>query len=377
MSFVTCNGAAIQTMRLSLPYRGVWQADVVCDAAAAPKAGDRVTIEGPGGTFVGTARRPGADQGAQVSVRVLGGGAGLATELAPRPYANVTVREVLQGIAGDAGETISRAVSADVLDRALSRWNRDRGDGRSCLTALANKLGATWRVLDDGGIWIGTDAGAAYDPTVTVTEESPATGEIEIAPEDFGLRPGMTFLDLPVFQVVYEVGGAMRAKLSRNPGGGAKERADRDRMRKGLAEAGFPYVKLWRAKVTSQNADGTLELKVDEGKDVGSQSKVPIRHGLFGVTRIEIEPGAEVLLGFDDADREQPYASLPLKGGRVVRLTLDGDVFELGGTDAVAIARKVEQRLTAIETFLKSPGPISGPAPLAPTPIDSTSLFAS
>src|SRR5690606_22428134 len=111
-----------------------------------------------------------------------------------------------------------------------------------------------------------------------------------------------------------------------------------------LAEAGFAFAKGYAGRVTSQNADGTVEVKLDDAKDIASPSKVPLRHGLPGVTRLDLAPGAEVVVSFEDGDEMRPYATLPRKGGRLLYLTVDGDVFELGGTEAVALASLCDDR---------------------------------
>jgi len=121
--------------------------------------------------------------------------------------------------------------------------------------------------------------------------------------------------------------------------------------------------------------DGTLELVVDS-PEMPSLSRVPIRHGLGpGVTKIEMTTGAVVSVFFEGGDAQKPFAAL-FAGGRITLLVVDGDRFEWGGDSAVADAALTETRLTAIETFLKMPGPIVGPAPLAPTPISSATLFS-
>lgn len=62
------------------------------------------------------------------------------------------------------------------------------------------------------------------------------------------------------------------------------------------------------ARVLAQSEDGSLELKPDNPR-VPGLSKVPLRLGLPGV-RVNVLPGARVLVGFEGGDPSRPVAAL-------------------------------------------------------------------
>ena len=87
------------------------------------------------------------------------------------------------------------------------------------------------------------------------------------------------------------------------------------------------YFALYPAKVVSQNADRTLELKPESSK-LPQMSKVPIRLGIPGAS-VRVSAGARVLVGFENGDPKRPYAGL-WDTASLVELVIDG------GSNAVA-----------------------------------------
>lgn len=91
--------------------------------------------------------------------------------------------------------------------------------------------------------------------------------------------------------------------------------ADYDRIRRGLAlfiqrvTSRIDYLAHYPCKVQGQNADGTLELKPDDGRFGPGLSKVAIRHGIPGVTVIVKTP-SRVMLYFENGDPTKPAAAL-------------------------------------------------------------------
>jgi hypothetical protein len=62
--------------------------------------------------------------------------------------------------------------------------------------------------------------------------------------------------------------------------------------------------------VQSQDADGNLDLLPDDERIRGTGlSRVPIRHGIPGVT-VRVLPGSRVTLAFEAGDPSRPFAAL-------------------------------------------------------------------
>jgi hypothetical protein len=75
--------------------------------------------------------------------------------------------------------------------------------------------------------------------------------------------------------------------------------------------------------VERDHGDGTLDLLPDDPRVRGTGlSRVPIRHGLPGVT-VRVVTGSRVLLGFVEGDPRKPYASL-WQPGSIEEVSFDG-----------------------------------------------------
>jgi hypothetical protein len=113
------------------------------------------------------------------------------------------------------------------------------------------------------------------------------------------------------------------------------------------------YLALYPARVVAQNADGTLELKVDDAR-VGGLSKVAIRYGIPGV-KAEVAANSRVLLGFEGGDPQRPVATL----WELTEATL---IFN-GGTQKVArVDDEVEVTIPAGSFIVEVTGGSGAPA---------------
>ncbi len=130
---------------------------------------------------------------------------------------------------------------------------------------------------------------------------------------------------------------------------------------------------LYPARVVSQQDDGTLDVKPDDTRWGPGLSRVPVRHGLPGVS-VRVRQGARILVGFEGGDITRPFASL-WEPGSLDTLTVEASVklllkapsvvaAEVEG-DARPVARvgdlvKVAFVMTAPGTLLEAVGYISG-----------------
>lgn len=299
-----------------MPRIGAWYADVDVDAIA-PLTGS-VTSEIDGVSFVGTVLRSGT-HGGRVQARIVGGKGGLAKELDAQNYANgPTAQTILTDILRGAGETLSSTADASLLSTTFARWQRDADTASECMVALLDALGATWRVLSDGTIWVGVDVYPEQELVYDLIDESWQTGDVIIAPEAPELRPGVTFRGQKLEEVVHYVSaGKLRTEARPNSVGSTFARIFRGVRRR------IDYSRLYPAKVVGQNADKTLQLEPDDALMKGAGlDKVPIRHGLPGVT-VTVPPGTRVRFGFEAGDPGRPYAAL-FESGSVTAVSLDG-----------------------------------------------------
>lgn len=361
----TVNGYGLLAAEIRMPRTGTWHADIEVDADADISGAVEIVIDGV--TFIGKALpdRSGLNGTRQVA-RVVGGAGGLSAELPARSYESpqgVKASTVIGDILRECGETLSETADAATLAKKVARWHRSGGDDTGSaiashsLTRFLDRLGADWRVLADGTIWVGETEWEAATVTHVLEDEDWANGFITIAPESPSLTPGVTFLDQRIEQVVHRVGqeGELRTEahivstrsvLSRFLG----------RIRKEI-----DYSRLYRCRVAQQNADGTLQLVPDdEVMKARGLDKVPIRLGLPGFS-VEVPSGARVMLGFSGGDPEQPFAALWDSETEVTRVRIDGDDADVARVgDQVDIYFSDGMLVTGEVTIGGTPSPFFG-----------------
>ena len=91
------------------------------------------------------------------------------------------------------------------------------------------------------------------------------------------------------------------------------------------------------AEVKAMNDDGTVDLKPDSSRWGTGLSRVPIRHGLPGVT-VKVKRGARVRLAFAGGDERQPFVSL-WDPGSLDTLTIEADTKILLRSPSTVVAQ--------------------------------------
>ncbi len=303
----TVNGKALLCAEIRMPRIGAWRADIQSDDEA-DRSGT-VTIEIDGLEFVGTAL-PGrfGVNGTRVLGRIVGGAGMLTTTLPAKSYespSGVRVGAILADILRECGETLSSTAEAATVNAKLRRWHRASGPAQHAIASLMDRVGADWRVLADGTVWIGAASWPEANLPHVLEDEDWTTGVKTIAPDTPALTPGVTFLGMQVERVVHRVNsdGELRTE--------AHSRSVRDALQAALGrvEKAIQFSRMYRARVASQNADGTLQLVPDDEEMKGrGLDKVPIRNGLPGFV-VKVLPGARVMFGFNGANPDDPYVA--------------------------------------------------------------------
>ncbi len=242
--------------------------------------------------------------GGRMRVYVVGGAGGLDEELPVQNYAaGVTrIKTVVDDILRAAGETLSSEADAAILGTQLPAWQRSAGPATAALDLVLAQAGATWRVLRDGTVWVGVDAWPEVEPSGTVLESDWADGVITVAPDFATLVPGITVREQKISEVRHELGPkGLRSHLHAKTIAQLMERFVR------RTQKDTEYAKRYRCRVTRQNANGTVDVLVDDermkGRGVGS---CRVRVGLPGTT-IKVPSGARCLVGWDDGEPTLPY----------------------------------------------------------------------
>lgn len=348
-AFVTVNDVPCFKADVMRPRIGNWHADLVVNSrksisgAVTLAIGDSVKLSGyvlRGGVHHET-----------LYLRVQGGAGGLGTELAPRSYRNVPVRLALSDALREAGETLSAKCDPNAIQRFLPAWVRLRQSAGAELGRLRLASGAeAWRVLPDGSIWIGAESWQPTRIKYQHVEFEPQIGRLEFVSDDPIVYPGETWVGEETDgRRISSVRHVVAAEKIRHFVMFEEEGDLSDRTKAGLdallrtsVQPGIDAAAIYRAKVISQNADGTLELRPDSSK-LPDLSAVPIRSGIPASVKVAV--GARALVQFADGD-----LTFPIVTGW--EATSADEIALAGGTGYVALASLVNQRLADLKSAI-------------------------
>lgn len=339
MSDLLANNVRVLSGRIQLPRVGAWIADLALDTEDTGPFLGAVTITAPAGDLElrGWAMRPRLVEG-HVEVRIVGGRGGLAKNVTPRHYRNVTLQLALSDALGEGLETLSTSVAASIREQLLPAWTRRAQTVGGAIAMLAGFAGAGWRVLPDGTVWVGTetwsDVDVDHDLLVETQEDL-----VEIASDTIpaSLVPGTTFRGARV-SVVEHVIESQRVRTVvtfERAGASSDRRTEAVFSIVNQAVARVDYFALYPARVVQQGVDGTLELTPDDVRLPG-MSGVPIWYGVPGVTAT-VPAGARVLISWAGGDPRLPHALL-WEPGSTTSISIDttGDVVVNNGALKVA-----------------------------------------
>jgi hypothetical protein len=354
LGYPSAAGAALLAVEVSMPVTSSWHATIDLD-----------TEEEPSGPFVFRIGEvefrctvvPGRSGhfGGRTKIRVVGGAGGLSKKLKARNYSGgiTTVRQVLDDILRESGESLSSQSDPSILGRQLNSWHRTEQEANRALTMLCDKVGANWRVLRDGTIWIGVDTWPEVAPDGELIDEDWADGVITVSSDNPTGVPGVTISGQQIEQVVHRMDrqGIRSDFYARSP------KSILNRFLRPLRTE-IDYTKKYRCRVSAQNSDRTLQLVPDDPKMKGQGlDRVPIRVGLPGM-KIFVESGARCNLGFENGDPSQPYATDWDEDCPLLRWELNGAKGAIAGVGAV------------VETiFPYTPAPLPGPQGALPLKI--------
>lgn len=303
-------GHRILAIEVRMPRRGPWTANVTIDQleleAEPPTGPFYFVIDGLEFRCTVIPGRSGRSQGGRTTLRVVGGAGGLSHDLEVRNYGggSTTAKTIVGDILRDAGETLSAEADTAILSKRVDAWQRVEGTGRDALNLLLDKLGATWRVLRDGTIWIGVDEWPEVEPDGTVLDDDWGDGFIVVAPETPTMVPGIVVRGQRVEEVLHTLGESSRTLRTKLYSVGVESL-----MSQALEPVRHEaqYAKRYRCKVVSQGADGRVDVLVDDERMKGrGVANCAVRVGLPGST-VNIPPGSRCLVGWDDGDPSLPY----------------------------------------------------------------------
>jgi hypothetical protein len=344
MSLVTANGVSVLGGSILMPLVGVWTADLVVDRADSLTAGASVSIEADGFTLKGTIAPERAGEFLDAThVRVIGGKGGLAKTAQPRSYAQpgAYVRDVLNGLAQDSGETFATTTDAAFLATNLVAWAVMAVPVSQAMATLLQVVAPdlSWRILPDGTLWIGSESWTSSGVQFEILEQDPTHGQYELGVESPSIAPGVELADVgKVSRVEHRIGDdGVRSHVWTSDTDRGIKSAVASLVKQAIP--GIDYFALYDARVVTQSADGaTVDLQPLD-KRLPGFGRVRLKLGI-PATVAKFAPGAIVRLGWDRGNPSLPFACLFDGGATLTTL-------EIAGNDKVLTA-------TDFQTFLKA-----------------------
>jgi hypothetical protein len=337
---VSCNGIRVNSGEIVMPRVGTWIADMAIDGAP-PTGACTISVNDGAVVFRGTVVRPSSFR-ERHSVLVVGGAGGLSSYIPHTHHRAVPVETPVKAILSAAGETLSSTSDAATLRKRLDAWSRRAGTAGDALTTLLDDVGAAWRVLDDGTVWVGAETWPAVTVAMQVTGDGGSMDSAEVATDLPVLRPGTTVGGRKVSTVIHRFDPSrVRTRL-------LYERGTMDRLRGaffGLARqalAAVDYHPSYAATVVQQQGNGDLVVRVDDerfqrGSDGTGIAGVKAWPGVPGISYL-VRRGTRVLVGFLDGRGEVPIVT-GWRSETPERVTLEADRINLGENATRGVAR--------------------------------------
>lgn len=307
---------------VSMPQTGAWRARLAIDSQVAPSGPVVLSAADGAVEWHGTVAKAGVTRDTCFAF-LIGGGGGIARQLPAKFYSRATAQLVLQDALQACGERLSPLSSAATIGASLPQWTRASGSLGECLRAVCLRLGASWRVLRDGSVWVGVETWPVVQLDHIEMELEPAAGRMDLASEVPSLTPGVTLAGRQVTRVEHRIGAKIRTCawfLTDGVQGDDFAAALPPMVR--LLTSHVDYFAQYSATVVAQNGDGSLELKPEDPRLPG-MSKIPIRYGIPGVAAL-VAPGARVLVGFEAGNPAHPIATV-WESASIISLTFDGN----------------------------------------------------
>jgi len=269
------------------PYFGNWSANLVLSGAESAPSGP-CTMRYFTSKFSGFVLRSGQFEG-QFYCMVVGGAGGLSTEVSSTGYNyNVKVSLPLSQMLAEVKETISLKSDVSYLNKILPSWNRLQGSCSVEVSKLIDFSGGLWRVVDDGGVFVGVDSfQVAPDFSYTVLSIDPIHATARLSLESLSLLPGMRFPQSDYDNLSERKIGACRYLFTQGSSQLTlwfleEEGVYTDALHAGLETfvkevmRGVDYLASYPSRVIEQRADGTVDIQPDSDR-VPPMTSVPLK----------------------------------------------------------------------------------------------------
>lgn len=343
------------------PLSGAWEASLELNGGATDVPTGMVELRLGSRSWLGYVVAAEADDGGQVSARVVGGAGKLGGELAPKAYGPTTRGLVLADALAEVGERLSPASDEALLRIVLPRWARRRQTAGELVRAVLRGTGASWRMDASGAVVVAVDTWPTLAAGGLVESESPTRESMVVASESADVLPGIQlelrsagFTPRRVTQSTYSIGpGGSRIEVSYAPEPRSEAAAQLARFVARETGAASLYRPV-SGRIIAQNPDGSFEIRTND-RDLPDLSRVPAKLGIPGVASIAAVPGGEVYLIFEDGDPQRPCV-VGFAPGAASSVSFSAQSIELGGVSPLALSAPIEAWAVAVGSALAGLG---------------------
>lgn len=199
---ITANSYQVIEGTIVAPYTGAWSAEIQTRAPLVD--GDAVTLSDGTVSLSGTVVSGGGAVSRTVA-RIVGGSGGLANRINPLHRKGATVGAILGAICSAAGEGKSPNITPGVSLSSRTFWSQPQETAGASLSNLAESGGWTWRILQDGKVWMGDGSLGSPVDNLVVLEPHPEDRSYDVAPDGFALWVGSIQNGLVLRRVEYSL----------------------------------------------------------------------------------------------------------------------------------------------------------------------------
>lgn len=335
-SVVTDSGLSFDAIKadLLLPYFGNWTAYVVIESVDDEPSGG-CTVSCLGTEFRGYIypSRSKIAEGRYYCM-IVGGNGGLVTAAQATSFNyQLTRQSVLTQMLATGSELISPTTSIDYLNELIESWHSSTGTVASQLSDIVDTIGGVWRVVKDGGIFLGTDEFSVSDDfEYEVKFESPVHASATLVVSSISAYPGTRFPQTADYPNLSERKiGACRYIFTPNEPTKLmlwfleEQGVYTDPLHEGMAQfvketmRGVEYYKQYACRVVEIRTDGTVDVEPYDEK-IPPMTSLPLRTS-FGA-KYKPLAGENGILLFENGDpRKAVYVVTEMGSGgkRVAR----------------------------------------------------------
>lgn len=201
---VTVDGFGVVRGTICMPLVGAWHADLLVDAESGFQGALTVQIADQL-ELVATTDRSLAYQG-MTQLRMVAGANGLRRTATPTYYRRPTVRQVLTDLLEKSGDTLAESADAAILSQQLHAWTTILAPVGQMVAALVEAApGANWRLLSDGGVWVGRETWPDSGVDVVELSEDGCNAVVELGVDAPVLLPGTTVNERRISYVEHRI----------------------------------------------------------------------------------------------------------------------------------------------------------------------------